>query len=258
MALKELQTELREVFGVETSVQTVMRTLHRAGYSMKTVCCICLDRWQRPHPIKVTRTALERNEQDRAEYRALIRTHFRPEQLVFADESHFNRLTLRRPFAWSIRGERATRQDFFIRGTKYSILPAISQDGIIHLEVLENAITGDDFRRFVEGLLPRMNKWPLPNSVLVIDNASIHKVAGIRELVEESGARLLYLPAYSPDLNPIELAFSTIKTWLRSNRDRLHRQTEGQNGTVYDVLWEAVHTVTTEHAKGWYKHCGYT
>lgn len=200
---------------------------------------------------------MERNEQHRTEFQTLIRTHFRPEQLVFADESHFNRLTLRRPYAWSIRGERATRYEFFLRGTKYSILPAISLDGILHLEVLENAITGNDFLRFVQGLLPRMNRWPLPNSVLVVDNASIHKVAGVQELVEEYGARLLYLPPYSPDFNPIELAFSTIKAWLRTNRDRMNREMELEDGMVYNVFWEAVHAVTAEHAKGWFKHCGY-
>jgi DDE superfamily endonuclease len=107
----------------------------------------------------------------------LVRTHFRPEQLVFADESHFNQLTLRRPYVWSIRGERTCRHELFLRGTKYSILPALSLDGIIHLEVLDKAITGDNFRHFVQGLLPCMNEWPLPKSVLVIDNASIHKVA---------------------------------------------------------------------------------
>jgi transposase len=52
-----------------------------------------------------------------------------------------------------------------------------------------------------------MNEWPLPNSILVVDNASIHKVASIREMVEECGARLVYLPVYSLDFNPIELAF---------------------------------------------------
>jgi hypothetical protein len=103
-----------------------------------------------------------------------------------------------------------------------------------------------------------MNEWPLPNSVLVIDNASIHKVAGIREMVEERGARLLFLPSYSPDLNPIELAFSTIKTWLRVNRDRMNQAVDSNDGTVYDMFWEAVYSVTAEHAKGWYKHCGYT
>ena len=154
----------------------------------------------------------------------LVRTHFRPEQLVFADESHFNRLMLRRPYAWSIHSERACQYELFLRGTKYSILPALSLDGIIHLEVLDKAITGEDFRHFVQGLLPCMNAWPLPKSVLVIDNASIHKLAGIHELVEKCGACLLYLPAYSPDFNPIELAFSAIKAWLHENCDRVNQE----------------------------------
>lgn len=156
-----------------------------------------------------------------------------------------------------MRGERASRHELFLWGTKYSMLPALSLDGILHLEVVENAVTGEDFRRFVEGLLPRMNEWPLPNSVLVINNASIHKVAGVREMVEERGARLLYLPAYSPDFNPIELAFSTIKTWLRANRDRMNQELESEHGVPYNILWEAIHLVTKEQAKGWYKHCGY-
>ena len=84
------------------------------------------------------------------------------------------------------------------------MLPALSLNGILHLDVVENAVTGTTFRHFVEGLLPRMNKWPLPNSVLVVNNTSIHKVDGICELVEASGMRLMFLPAYSPDLNPIE------------------------------------------------------
>ena len=152
---------------------------------------------------------------------ALVAAHFHPDQLIFADESHFNRLTLRRPYAWSIRGERAQRYEFTFRGTKYSMLPTLSLDGILHLEVLENAITGEDFRQFVEGLLPHMSEWPLPNLVLVIDNAAIHKVEGIREMVKEHGSRLLYLPTYSPDYNPIENTFSSIKSWLCSNRNRV-------------------------------------
>ena len=200
---------------------------------------------------------MERNEQDREDYKRNILVHYRPEQLVFADESHFNRLTLRRPYAWAKRGDRASRYEFQFRGSKYSILPALSLDGILHLEVVENAVTGAAFRHFVEGLLPRMNKWPLPNSVLVVDNASIHKVAGIRELVEDHGMRLMFLPSYSPDLNPIELSFSSIKAWLRANRDQVNREMESENGTVYNALWQAVHSVTPEKARGWYKHCGY-
>ena len=137
------------------------------------------------------------------------------------------------------------------------MLPAISLDGILHLEVVENAITGDIFRQFIEGLLPRMNEWPLPNSVLVVDNAAIHKVAGIRELVKGHGARLIYLPSYLPDLNPIELAFLSIKAWLCANHAHVNVDLETGNGNVYDAFWEAVHSVTVDDAKGWYNHCGY-
>jgi transposase len=99
-----------------------------------------------------------------------------------------------------------------------------------------------------------MNKFPLPNSVLIVDNASIHKVAGIQEMVEECGVRLMYLLPYSPDLNPIELVFLSIKACLRANRNHLDNN---QAGSVYNAVWQAVHSISTESAQGWYKHCGY-
>ena len=102
-----------------------------------------------------------------------------------------------------------------------------------------------------------MNKWPLPNSVLVVDNASIHKVDGIHELVEASGMCLMFLPAYSPDLNPIKLTFSSVKAWLRANHDRVNQEMDSENGLVYNALWQAVYLVTPEKARGWYKHCRY-
>ena len=102
-----------------------------------------------------------------------------------------------------------------------------------------------------------MNEWLLPNSVLVIDNAAIHKVASIRELVKGHGACLIYLPSYSPDLNPIELAFSSIKAWLHVNRACVNVDLETSNGNVYDAFWEAIHSVMVDNAKGWYNHCGY-
>jgi hypothetical protein len=68
---------------------------------------------------------------------------------------------------------------------RYSILPALSLDGILHIEVLDHSFTGEEFGNFIEGVLDQMQPWPLPNSVLVLDNARIHKVPGIREMVEE-------------------------------------------------------------------------
>ena len=116
----------------------------------------------------------------------LVGEHFMQEQLVFADESHFNRLTLRRNYAWAPWGDRARRWDFFVRGKRhalsflidnsmltmprYSILPAISLDGVIHLKVIDHAFTGHEFANFIWGVLDQMQPWPLPNSVLIMDN----------------------------------------------------------------------------------------
>jgi DDE superfamily endonuclease len=73
------------------------------------------------------------------------------------------------------------------------ILPALSLTSILHLEVLDHSFTGEEFADFIEGVLNRMQPWPLPNSILVIDNASIHKVPGIHEMVEE---RYVTVPIY--------------------------------------------------------------
>jgi len=132
----------------------------------------------------------------------IIGRHYQPHQLVFLDESHCNRHASRRPYAWSPVGTRARRRDFFVWGQKYvffqmaqfvtdslrcsrySMLPALSLDGILAFEVLEHSYTAEDFDDFVECLLDRMNPFPLPNSVLVMDNASAHHSGNVRELVE--------------------------------------------------------------------------
>ena len=82
--------------------------------------------------------------------------------------------------------------------TRYSILPALSLDGILHTAIHNHAITSDEFLLFIAGLLDHMQPWPLPNLVIVMDNAAIHKVEGIWEMIEECGSRLIYLPPYSP------------------------------------------------------------
>ena len=257
MALVELQTELREWCNVEVSVTTITCSQQRQGYTMKMVCCLGLLASLRLTIYKVTCPALERNKQDYQEYMVLVAAHFHPDQLVFADKSHFNRLTLRRPYTWSIRGECDQHYEFTFQGTKYSMLPVLSLDGILHLKVLKNAITSEDFWQFVEGLLLCMNEWLLPNLVLVIDNVAIHKVQGICKMVEEHVSQLLYLPTYSPDYNPIENTFSSIKSWLHSNHDCINLELDSVDGTVYDIFWEAIRSITADDSKGWYKHCGY-
>jgi hypothetical protein len=76
--------------------------------------------------------------------------------------------------------------------------------------------------------------------------------------ISRSGMQLLYLPSYSPDLNPVEEAFSVIKGWLRSNRDYILGETEGPASDPYALMWEAAYSsVTPEKAYGWFRHSEY-
>jgi hypothetical protein len=83
-------------------------------------------------------------------------------------------------------------------------------------------------------------------------------VVMLKTMTFYSGMRLLYLPAYSPDLNPVEEAFSVIKGWMRSNRDYILGEMDGPGCDPYTLTWEAVYsTVTPEKAHGWYRHSEY-
>lgn len=89
-----------------------------------------------------------------------------------------------------------------------------------------------------------------PGDVVVMDNLSAHKVTGIRERIEASGAQLLYLPPSSPDLNPIE------KAWSKSNR--LSRNAKTRTKEALDqAVTDALKTITIANAAAWFRHCGY-
>ena len=87
--------------------------------------------------------------------------------------------------------------------------------------------------------------------IVVMDNLPAHKVAGVRELIEARGAKLIYLPPYSPDLKPIEKCWSKIKTHLRKSKSRTRAELE-------KALRKALLLITEEDARGWFESCGYT
>jgi len=205
---------------------------------------------------KLSIAAIERNEGLRDRYMLHMR-QYAPEQLVFADETGYNRFTSRRPYGWAFEGDRARRRDFFIRGTKISLLPALSLDGIIYFIVKEGSHNAASFATFVDGLLYHMNPFPHPKSVLVIDNAGIHKAPEIKAMVEARGMRLVYLPPYSPDFNPIEEAFSSMKAWIRRNRDHVRAEMADGYQNAHVVLGEAICSVTPAMTWQWFAHSNY-
>lgn len=158
---------------------------------------------------------------------------------------------------------------------RYSILPAMSMDGILSVSIVEGAFDGMRFARFIDGLLHQMSPFPGSNSVIVMDNCAIHKHPLVLELIEEqyvfskriyelathfycSGMRCEFLPPYSPDYNPIELGFSSLKSHLRRHGELVRAATENRDDlSVYLRLHEAVWSISAQDAKSWFHHCGY-
>jgi len=149
--------------------------------------------------LQLSRHALERSAIKRANYVVKIATNYQSYQLVFVDESSCDRRTTYRNRAWAIGGRRAVRKAFFVRGQRYmfyffilylanshyrySILPALCHEGILNVDIIEGSYDTASFARFICGLLDMMNPFPMPNSVVVMDNCRIHKHPDILEMI---------------------------------------------------------------------------
>jgi transposase len=128
-----------------------------------------------------------------------------------------------------------------------SCLAALGPTGITAPLVIAGAVDGAVFQ-------PWLREWLLPalpaGTTLVCDNLSVHRNPDVRTLVEAAGCRLRSLPAYSPDFNPIELAFSKLKTHLRAVGARTPE-------TLESAIGEGLGRVTPDDARAWFTHCGY-
>ena len=146
------------------------------------------------------------------------------------------------------RGERLIDKTPHGHWKTTTLIAALGISGMRCSTVVDGAVNGDTFEAFVEQVLvPELRL----GDVVVMDNLSSHKRYRVRELIEDASAHLVFLPAYSPDLNPIELVFPKVKQLLRSRACRTR-----------DALWKAMQSVldqvTASDAINCFKHCGYT
>ena len=196
--LEEIQGFLLSEFGVLVSPSTISRTMSRIHWSKKIM----------------RQKAKERNPDLRDFYMYKI-SRFHSWQLVFVDESGCDKRTGLRRTGWSPRGVTPIQVEPFRRGKRYQILPAYSQDGVVLARVFQGSTDTGVFEAFLEHLLPLCGRWPQPNSVLIMDNASFHHSARITHMCQDAGVILIYLPPYSPDFNPIEEFFAELKSFMR-------------------------------------------
>jgi len=196
-------------------------------------------------PEKKSLRARERNDAARAAWRAEV-APVHPEDLVFLDETG-SHLGYTPTHARAPRGRRAYATAPANRGENKTVVAALTLDGVGSLMRFDGAMTTARFEGYVRfRLAPTLRT----GQVVIADNLQAHRSPAVRAAIEATGARFLPLPAYSPDFNPIEEAFSKVKQFLR----RAEARTDDD---LRAATWRAFATITTADAAGWFTHCGY-
>jgi transposase len=182
----------------------------------------------------------------RAAWRVEVSERLGASRFVFVDEMGTN-ISLSPLYGWSRVGERLRARAPKNWGKNITLLSSMSMEGMGSSVAVEGATTGAVFEAYVEqALVPSLS----PGQVVVMDNLSAHKGERVRELIEGAGCELIYLPPYSPDMNPIEEAFSKVKGILRKAQARTRE-------TLIETMGPALSAVSPTDARGFFEHRGY-
>lgn len=169
-----------------------------------------------------------------------------PSRLVFIDET-WTRTNMAPLRGWAARGERLKASVPHGHWKTMTFLAALRHDRVEAPWLLDGAIDGESFRTYVERVLvPTLR----PGDIVIMDNLGSHKGAAIRRAIRSAGARLFFLPKYSPDLNPIEQLFAKLKHWLRKAAARTR-------DAVCDAIGRILETVTANECFNYFTEAGY-
>ncbi|MEJ7820351.1 MAG: IS630 family transposase [Rubrobacteraceae bacterium] len=197
-------------------------------------------------PKKRSLGAGERDEFLRAAWRLMVAGEVDAARLVFVDEMGTN-VSLSPLYAWSRKGERAFGSAPRNWGKNVTLLASITRRGLGPCLAVEGATTREVFEAYLERVLAPTLR---PGQMVVMDNLSAHKGGRVKEIIEGRGCELAYLPPYSPDLNPIEQAFSKVKGLLRRAEARTRE-------SLIEAMGRALEAVSGRDARGFFGHCGY-
>ena len=152
-----------------------------------------------------------------------------------------------RLYGW---GEKSARVEEYVPDVRFersSLIACVRLSGVTAPISFKGSLNGEFFEGYVEQVLAPELK---PGDIVVMDNYSVHKVMGALDAIAEKGATVLFLPPYSPDLNPIELMWSKVKAILRKFRARTHEQ-------LQDALSFALNCISDDDISNWFAHDGY-
>jgi transposase len=184
-------------------------------------------------------------QQSRVDYWARIRG-VPPDQLIFIDETGFW-VGMERSVARSLAGKTVYSLRKFYRGKKLTMIGAISKGEVLAARTIEKSMKSDDFLEFIKlDLAPKLK----PGQVVVMDNLNSHHRQEVKEIIESTGARVEYLPVYSPEFNPIEMMWSQLKSSVRKSRTETIE-------SLIEIIEIAVSFVDPEFLNNWFTKCCY-
>lgn len=234
--LDELVVYLADEFDILVSESTICRELKRAGWSKK----------------KNRQEAQQRDAGVRDSY-IYNMSAIHPSRIVFVDESGCNMRDGFRRRGWSPSGVTPVQVARFRRGQRYHILPAYTQEGIILARVFQGSTNAAVFEEYIEQLLHVCVSKAY--DVLVMDNASFHHSERIKQMCDDAGIVLIYLPPYSPDLNPIEEFFAELKAFIKRQWAVYSGATDKDFATFLEWCVETVGG-RQDSAKGHFRNAG--
>ena len=204
---------------------------------------------------KLTKAACEAAPAEIRIYHAKLKAIYSfPEQLIFIDETSKDGRDAFKRYARSKKGTKAVVRLPFSRGKRVSVVAALDCKGFFAWKCTRGTFTRNKFNdAFAETVIPHLNPWPLPRSIVIMDNAKIHMFKELEDSIHQAGARLIFLPPYSPELNPIEVCFGQLKRWIQKHANLvfpLYPEAVLEVG-MRDCLTQADGTL------GLYAHCGY-
>ena len=173
------------------------------------------------------------------------------DMFVFIDETGVDQRNTLRKYGYSLRGKPATRESLLVRGERVSAIACMSLIGILDVKTHKETSTGDTFYEFIHThLIPHLCPFDgfSSHSVVILDNCSIHHCREVIGSLKDIGVMIHFLPPYSPDLNPIEEAFSKVKTELKTIEPGIT--------DIETAILASFATITAQDCRGWISHSG--
>ena len=232
--LDEIQRKLKRLLLIDVDISTICRFLQKCGFTR----------------LKLRTVALQQDQFLRQQFICDM-SAYSTDMFIFIDETGSdNRNTLRK-YGYSLRGKTPVNHALLVRGERVSAIACMSIAGLLDVKTIIGTSDGDAVYDFVHThLLPHLMPFngTNPHSVVILDNCSIHHVPAVAKSIQDFGALLIYLPPYSPDLNPIEELFSKVKKIMKS--------LEIDKNDIETLLLASFASVTTEDCTGWIHHTG--